>query len=147
MAEQTAEGPRIQFRVGINIGDIIIDGDDIFGDDVNLAARVENECAPGGCGRGKAAGAGAQDHRQLMGAEHDLCAQATGAPSRYRDVASEATAPKCFEALGLEGTIGLPADFNYGALAAIVFKGKQLPENVAMAESCSLLKDMSATLT
>jgi adenylate cyclase len=50
MAERTVEGtgPRIQFRVGINIGDIIIDGDDIFGDGVNLAARVENECEPGG---------------------------------------------------------------------------------------------------
>jgi adenylate cyclase len=40
--------PRITFRVGINIGDIIIDGDDIFGDGVNIAARVENECEPGG---------------------------------------------------------------------------------------------------
>jgi adenylate cyclase len=50
MAERTVEGtePRIQFRVGINIGDIIIDGGDIFGDGVNLAARVENECEPGG---------------------------------------------------------------------------------------------------
>ena len=48
MADQTAEGPRIQFRIGINIGDIIIDGDDIFGDGVNVAARVENECEPGG---------------------------------------------------------------------------------------------------
>src|SRR5690348_6297526 len=50
MAERAAEGsgPRIQFRFGINIGDIIIDGDDIFGDGVNVAARVENECEPGG---------------------------------------------------------------------------------------------------
>ena len=48
MVGQTAEGPRIQFRFGINIGDIIIDGDDIFGDGVNVAARVENECEPGG---------------------------------------------------------------------------------------------------
>ena len=40
--------PRITFRVGINIGDIIIDGDDIFGDGLNIAARVENECEPGG---------------------------------------------------------------------------------------------------
>jgi adenylate cyclase len=31
-------------RIGINTGDIIIDGDDIFGDGVNVAARVENEC-------------------------------------------------------------------------------------------------------
>src|SRR6516225_9472567 len=50
VAKRLAEGsePRIQFRVGVNIGDIIIDGDDIFGDGVNLAARVENECEPGG---------------------------------------------------------------------------------------------------
>src|SRR5579872_391461 len=40
--------PKITFRVGINIGDIIIDGDDIFGDGVNIAARVESECEPGG---------------------------------------------------------------------------------------------------
>ena len=32
---------RIEFRVGINLGDIIIDGDDIFGDGVNVAARLE----------------------------------------------------------------------------------------------------------
>src|SRR6516165_10238738 len=48
MAVQTAEGPRIRFRIGINVGDIIIDGDDIIGDGVNVAARVENECEPGG---------------------------------------------------------------------------------------------------
>jgi len=39
---------KIVFRIGINIGDIIIDGDDIFGDGVNIAARVESECEPGG---------------------------------------------------------------------------------------------------
>ena len=40
--------PSIVFRIGINVGDIIIDGDDIFGDGVNVAARVEAECEPGG---------------------------------------------------------------------------------------------------
>jgi class 3 adenylate cyclase len=40
--------PRIVFRIGINVGDIIIDGNDIFGDGVNVAARVEAECEPGG---------------------------------------------------------------------------------------------------
>jgi TolB-like protein len=44
----TSSGPRVVFRIGINVGDIIIDGDDIFGDGVNVAARVETECEPGG---------------------------------------------------------------------------------------------------
>lgn len=50
MADRIASGagPCILFRVGINVGDIIIDSDDIFGDGVNVAARVENECEPGG---------------------------------------------------------------------------------------------------
>jgi TolB-like protein/class 3 adenylate cyclase len=46
MAKRTGE-PHIVFRLGINVGDIIIDADDIFGDGVNVAARVENECEPG----------------------------------------------------------------------------------------------------
>jgi class 3 adenylate cyclase len=44
MAERNAESPeerRIEFRIGINIGDIISDGDDIYGDAVNVAARLE----------------------------------------------------------------------------------------------------------
>src|SRR5271168_1758471 len=39
---------QIIFRIGINVGDIIIDGDDIFGDGVNIAARLETLCEPGG---------------------------------------------------------------------------------------------------
>src|SRR5258708_4680676 len=42
------EDKRIAFRIGINIGDIIIDGGDIFGDGVNVAARLEMLCEPGG---------------------------------------------------------------------------------------------------
>ncbi len=48
MAEPTTEGRGIQFRVGINVGDIIIDGDDIFGDGVNVGARLEGIAEPGG---------------------------------------------------------------------------------------------------
>jgi adenylate cyclase len=45
---ETAEHQRITFRVGINLGDVIIDGDDIYGDGVNIAARLEALAEPGG---------------------------------------------------------------------------------------------------
>src|SRR5262245_59230576 len=51
MAERNSALPddrRIEFRVGINVGDIIIDGDDIFGDGVNVAARLQSLAEPGG---------------------------------------------------------------------------------------------------
>src|SRR5262245_27682109 len=43
-----AEDRRIAFRIGINLGDIIVEGDDIFGDGVNVAARLQEMAAPGG---------------------------------------------------------------------------------------------------
>src|SRR5262249_57137972 len=39
---------RLLFRMGINIGDLIVDGDDIHGDGVNVAARLEALAEPGG---------------------------------------------------------------------------------------------------
>ena len=51
MAERdlgVANEQRIRFRIGINLGDVIADGDDIFGDGVNIAARLEGLAAPGG---------------------------------------------------------------------------------------------------
>ena len=38
---------RMTLRVGVNLGDIIIEGDDVYGDGVNIAARLEGICAPG----------------------------------------------------------------------------------------------------
>jgi adenylate cyclase len=46
--ESIPEKRQIHFRVGVNIGDIIVDDDDIFGDGVNIAARLEAIAAPGG---------------------------------------------------------------------------------------------------
>ena len=51
MAERNAGVPpeqRIDLRIGINVGDIIINGDDIFGDGVNVAARLQTLAEPGG---------------------------------------------------------------------------------------------------
>jgi adenylate cyclase len=42
------ESKRIAFRIGINLGDVIIEGDDIYGDGVNVAARLEGLAEPGG---------------------------------------------------------------------------------------------------
>ncbi|MBW7961750.1 adenylate/guanylate cyclase domain-containing protein [Bradyrhizobium sp. BR 10261] len=42
------EDSRIAFRVGVNIGDVIVEPHDIFGDGVNIAARLESVAAPGG---------------------------------------------------------------------------------------------------
>src|SRR5438045_6988573 len=43
-----ARGGDIAFRIGVNLGDIIIDGEDIFGDGVNIAARLQELAEPGG---------------------------------------------------------------------------------------------------
>ncbi len=78
VAEHEAEGDedkRLQFRIGINLGDVIVEGDDIHGDGVNIAARLEGLAEPGGtCLSGdayrQAKGKVAVDFEDL--GEHDL---------------------------------------------------------------------------
>src|SRR4029079_17613752 len=51
MAERNAKVPderRIDFRIGVHLGDVIVEGDDIYGDGVNIAARLEGLSPPGG---------------------------------------------------------------------------------------------------
>src|SRR5262245_21800934 len=51
MAERSAGTPaeqRIAFRIGINVGDIVVEGGDLYGDGVNVAARLEGLAEPGG---------------------------------------------------------------------------------------------------
>jgi adenylate cyclase len=45
---EVPEDRRIEFRVGINLGDVIVQGEDLFGDGVNVAARLEGVARPGG---------------------------------------------------------------------------------------------------
>jgi adenylate cyclase len=64
MAEQNIEVPqvkRIEYRIGIHVGDIIIEDDDIFGDGVNIAVRLEGIAEPGGISISDDA------HRQIRG--------------------------------------------------------------------------------
>ncbi len=51
MAERNlgvASDRRIEYRIGVNVGDVVPDGDDLLGDGVNIAARLESLCSPGG---------------------------------------------------------------------------------------------------
>lgn len=45
---QEAEDRRLVFRIGVNLGDIMVDGEDIYGDGVNVAARLQSLADPGG---------------------------------------------------------------------------------------------------
>ncbi len=60
-AEAESEAPearRIRYRIGVNLGDVIVEGDDIYGDGVNVAARIQALAEPGGV----AISSGVRDH-------------------------------------------------------------------------------------
>jgi len=111
MVARNADEPedrRMTFRVGINIGEVIVDGDDIIGDGVNIAARIQGICQPGGiCLSGKV-------HDEVKGkldaAFEDLGARsfkniAQPLPVFALDMAGAAPAPS----MGGESDLALPA--------------------------------------
>ena len=48
VAERQAAPDAIVFRIGVNLGDVVIEGDDLLGDGINVAARLQQFCEPGG---------------------------------------------------------------------------------------------------
>jgi len=77
VSEQNTDVPqdkRIEFRIGIHVGDIIIADDDIFGDGVNIAVRLEGIAEPGGISISDDA------HRQIRG-KVDIAFEDTGSQS------------------------------------------------------------------
>ena len=48
LARAASDGQRVEMRIGIHVGDIVFDADDIFGEGVNIAARIEPLARPGG---------------------------------------------------------------------------------------------------
>jgi adenylate cyclase len=61
----TPPGRKLEFRIGVNLGDVIVDGDDILGDGVNIAARLEGIADPGGIVISRAARDQVQDKLPL----------------------------------------------------------------------------------
>ncbi len=45
--QQLSDQAKMVFRIGVNLGDIMVEGDNLYGDGVNVAARIEGLCAPG----------------------------------------------------------------------------------------------------
>ncbi|TCL74905.1 adenylate/guanylate cyclase domain-containing protein [Rhizobium sp. BK251] len=110
MRERNAGVPekrRIEFRMGINVGDIIVDGNDIYGDGVNVAARLESIASPGGI----SVSASVREH---VGNRLDIVFEdageqtlrnisrpvrvyhvVLGPPAATHATAAEATAPEC----------------------------------------------------
>ena len=86
---------RMEFRIGVNLGDVMVDGEQIYGDGVNVAARLESLADPGGiCISGtvheqitEQAGAGLRGPRRADGQEHRRAGAgvpgAAGAASRH----------------------------------------------------------------
>lgn len=123
MRERNANVPqakRIEFRIGINVGDIIIEGGDIFGDGVNVAARLEGLSAPGGICLSR------QAHEQVDGK----------LPLNYREMGPQTlkNIPKPVEVFAVEPSLESDAEFDPRAIKQKV-EYCRTPDGVRLAYS------------
>lgn len=97
--------PPMQFRIGINLGDVIVEGDDILGEGVNIAARIEAIAKPGGVSVSASV-------RENVGNKLELAFEDTGEhslknieqPIRVYNVLLDATSPKTAAMVRASGT-------------------------------------------
>jgi adenylate cyclase len=102
MVGRNAEVPEarwIAFRIGINLGEVIVEGEDIYGDGVNVAARLEGLCPPGGiCISSKV-------HAEVLG-KLDLCFEDLG----EQKVKNIARPVRVYRIISTAGEAGKPSD-------------------------------------
>jgi len=77
-----ADESKVRFRIGVNLGEVIVDRDDIYGDGVNIAARLQSLAEPGGiCVSGTVYDALAESVRDQLGGQLDLTFEPQGIQS------------------------------------------------------------------
>jgi TolB-like protein/class 3 adenylate cyclase len=117
IAGQNADVPqdvRIEFRIGIHVGDIIIDDNDIFGDGVNIAARLEGIAEPGGVCISD------DTHRQIRG-KVDVTFDDMGAQA-LKNIAEPMRAWRI--RMGGQSSLAAPSDFSAGSAKALPLPDK-----------------------
>jgi adenylate cyclase len=111
---------RIEFRIGINVGDIIVEGSDVFGDGVNIAARLEQLAEPGGICISRAA---YEQVRDKLTFKFEDCGQQAvkniARPIRVYRFAPEGTKPPDGAKAPPVAEVA-PSRRRFGAIAAVV---------------------------
>jgi adenylate cyclase len=117
-----AEAKRMRFRMGIHLGDVLVDGAGIYGDGVNIAARLESACDPGGVALSAAAYEQVRDKLPLDFVDRgERQVKNIARPVRiYAVEPAGAEAPRRRLALGRRGLIGAAAGLAILVAALVV---------------------------